>query len=715
MNSAVAKDFEDVSSTLFFELRTLDELVEHFLADRRPELLLLFPQAQPQTSAVARGVADGGGASPTARATAYLTGLVAQTLRLAPEELAEDANLFDLGLDSILVIQLNNALSRDFDELSSTLFFDCPTIREVAEHFTSSYPERLAEVLAGGTAEAAVQAVPVASSTPAAPSVHEFRPTPADDGFRRTPEPARTREPAHPDPVGSAPAPVPARTGDIAIVGIGGRYPGADSPEELWQNLARGESAIAPYPTDRWWCRWEDKERPRGGFLANVSSFDAEYFGVPAREAAAMDPQERLFIETVHSAVQDAGHTTGALAESGRVGVFVGVMNSTYNGRTAYSSIANRTSYLFDFQGPSIAVDTACSASLTAVHLAVESLHSGDSDCAIAGGVNLLLNPDHFEVLEEHGLLSSGDRCRPFSERADGFLAAEGVGAVVLRPLAAAAAAGDHIYGVIKGSAVNSGGRTSRYSMPSLTAQRDVVVRAMEKAGVTPDTISYVEAHGTATLLGDSMEVSALSRAFGTGRQGQYCAIGSLKSNLGHCESASGIAGLTKVLMQLRHGRLAPSVNAEDLNTGIVFKRSPFFVQRELAPWTPSDAEGRPLPRRAGISCFGAGGSNAHLIIEEYMEDDVGVACARAAGPRDLPGAALGAHPGGTAGRGRAAVPLPGGGGPCRAAGAAARPRPHPSDRPRRAARPGRARRTLHHGARRPAGGVPHHWCRGRG
>ncbi|MGW0552578.1 beta-ketoacyl synthase N-terminal-like domain-containing protein, partial [Streptomyces altiplanensis] len=436
MNSAVAKDFEDVSSTLFFELRTLDELVEHFLADRRPELLLLFPQAQPQTSAVARGVADGGGASPTARATAYLTGLVAQTLRLAPEELAEDANLFDLGLDSILVIQLNNALSRDFDELSSTLFFDCPTIREVAEHFTSSYPERLAEVLAGGTAEAAVQAVPVASSTPAAPSVHEFRPTPADDGFRRTPEPARTREPAHPDPVGSAPAPVPARTGDIAIVGIGGRYPGADSPEELWQNLARGESAIAPYPTDRWWCRWEDKERPRGGFLANVSSFDAEYFGVPAREAAAMDPQERLFIETVHSAVQDAGHTTGALAESGRVGVFVGVMNSTYNGRTAYSSIANRTSYLFDFQGPSIAVDTACSASLTAVHLAVESLHSGDSDCAIAGGVNLLLNPDHFEVLEEHGLLSSGDRCRPFSERADGFLAAEGVGAVVLRPLA---------------------------------------------------------------------------------------------------------------------------------------------------------------------------------------------------------------------------------------------------------------------------------------
>ncbi|MGW0791223.1 amino acid adenylation domain-containing protein [Streptomyces sp. NPDC002911] len=618
MNSAVARDFEDVSSTLFFELRTLDELVEHFLADRRPELLSLFPQAQqqPWTGAVAPDARDSGGASLTARATAYLTGLVAQTLRLAPEQLAEDADLFDLGLDSILVIQLNNMLSRDFDELSSTLFFDCPTIREAAEHFTASHPERLAEVLAGGATVAAGQAGPAAQATPAAPPVQEFRPAPADGGFRQTPAPARTREPA---PAHSAPA----RTGDIAVVGLGGRYPGADSPEELWQNLARGESATAPYPTDRWWCRWDGEERPQGGFLANVSSFDAEYFGIPAREAAAMDPQERLFIETVHGAVQDAGYTAGALAEGGRVGVFVGVMNSTYNGRTAYSSIANRTSYLFDFQGPSIAVDTACSASLTAVHLAVESLHSGDSHCAIAGGVNLLLDPDHFEVLEEHGLLSPGDRCRPFSERADGFLAAEGVGAVVLRPLADAVAAGDHIYGVIKGSAVNSGGRTSRYSMPSLTAQRDVVVRAMEKAGVTPDTISYVEAHGTATLLGDSMEVSALTRAFGTARQGQYCAIGSLKSNLGHCESASGIAGLTKVLMQLRHARLAPSINAEDLNTGIVFKRSPFFVQRELAPWTPSDAEGRPLPRRAGISCFGAGGSNAHVIIEEYMQDDV--------------------------------------------------------------------------------------------
>ncbi|MEV0689370.1 amino acid adenylation domain-containing protein [Streptomyces sp. NPDC050388] len=619
MNSAVAEDFEDVSSTLFFELRTLDELVEHFLADRRPELLRLFPQAQPQTSTAARDTTGGGGASLTARATAYLTGLVAQTLRLAPEELAEDADLSDLGLDSILVIQLHNALSRDFDELNSTLFFDCPTIRDVVDHFTASHPERLAEVLAGGPTEATAQAARTAQPTPDAPitpPAPEDRHAPADDGSRKSPEPASV--PAH-----SVSGRGPARTGDIAIVGLGGRYPGADSPEELWQNLARGESATAPYPTDRWWCRWEGEDRPWGGFLANVSSFDAEYFGIPAREAAAMDPQERLFIETVHSAVQDAGYTARALAEAGRVGVFVGVMNSTYNGRTAYSSIANRTSYLFDFQGPSIAIDTACSASLTAVHLAVESLHSGDSDCAVAGGVNLLLDSDHFEVLEEHGLLSSGDRCRPFSERADGFLAAEGVGAVVLRPLADAIAAGDHIYGVVRGSAVNSGGRTSRYSMPSLTAQRDVVVRAMEKAGVTPDTISYVEAHGTATLLGDSMEVSALSRAFGTGRQGQYCAIGSLKSNLGHCESASGIAGLTKVLMQLRHGRLAPSINAQDLNTGIVFKRSPFFVQRELAPWTPTDAEGRPLPRRAGISCFGAGGSNAHLIIEEYMEDDV--------------------------------------------------------------------------------------------
>ncbi|GHC53183.1 non-ribosomal peptide synthetase [Streptomyces flavofungini] len=616
MNSAVARDFEDVGSTLFFELRTLDELVDHFVERRAAELRRLFrldgPAPAPAVGAGARDhhVDD---AALAERALAYVSGLVAGTLKLAPEELDADADLFDLGLDSILVVQLNNALGKDFEDLSSTLFFDRRTVREVVDHFTQTQPERLAEVVGMG-----------ARSVPVAPV--------AQEAF------AHESAPRRPEQRSGDQHRAARSSGDIAIVGLAGRYPGADTPTELWENLARGESATAPYPADRQWCDWTGRERPWGGFLDDVAAFDADYFGVDACEAAAMDPQERLFIETAHGAVQDAGYTPAALAGRGRVGVFVGVMNATYNGRTAYSSIANRTSYLFDFQGPSVAVDTACSASLTAVHLAAQSLLSGDSDCAVAGGVNLLLGTDHFDVLEEHGLLSSGERCRPFSEHADGFLAAEGVGAVVLRPLADAVAAGDHIYGVIKGSAVNSGGRTSRYSMPSLDAQRDVVARALDRAGVTPDTLSYVEAHGTATPLGDSLEISALSRAFAGARPGQYCAVGSLKSNLGHSESASGIAGLTKVLMQLRHGALAPSINAEDLNTGIVFKQSPFFVQRELAPWTPADADGRPLPRRAGISCFGAGGSNAHLIIEEYMDDE--------------------ARPGGTAGGEACLVPL---------------------------------------------------------
>nr|WP_223184577.1 non-ribosomal peptide synthetase [Streptomyces sp. CBMA152] len=593
MNNAVARDFEDVPSTLFFELRTLDELTDHFLATRRPELLRLFGQESAQIVSAPNPPAP---ASLAERTIAYVTGLVADTLRMAPGDLAPDADLFDLGLDSILVIQLNNALGRDFDELSSTLFFDCPTVREVAGYFTGTHPERLAEVL---PAEESPRAM-VRNEAPV--------PKPVQDAA-----PVQVPAPVTPS------APVP-RLRDIAIVGLGGRYPRAADPAELWENVRQGLDCTAEYPQDRWWLRWDEdgKERPRGGFLADVASFDAEYFGIPDAEAAAMDPQERLFIETVHSALQDAGYTADALNRQGRVGVFAGVMNATYNGRTAHSSIANRTSFLFDFQGPSIALDTACSSSLTAIHLALESLYSGDNDCAVAGGVNLLLNADHFDVLAEHGLLSAGDRCRPFSEHADGFLAAEGVGAVVLRPLEDALANGDHVYAVIKGSAVNAGGRTSRYSMPSLTAQRDVVARALEKSGVEPATVSYVEAHGTATALGDSIEISALSRAFGTARAGQYCAVGSLKSNLGHAESASGVAGLTKVLMQLKHGQLAPSINAEELNGGIVFQRTPFAVQRELAPWAPVDAEGRPLPRRAGISCFGAGGSNAHLIIEEH-------------------------------------------------------------------------------------------------
>ncbi|WP_160167835.1 non-ribosomal peptide synthetase, partial [Nocardiopsis halotolerans] len=401
---------------------------------------------------------------------------------------------------------------------------------------------------------------------------------------------------------------------------MAGRYPGAENPRELWDNLCRGTDSTAPYPEDRWWCRWDEDTRPTGGFVRDAACFDAEYFGLTGDEAAAMDPQERLFVETVHSAVQDSGHTTAGLNEQGRVGVFVGVMNSTYNGRTAHSSIANRTSHLFDFQGSSVAVDTACSSSLTAVHMALESLYSGDNDCVVAGGVNLLLDQDHFRVLEEHGLLSRSGRCRPFSEHADGFLAAEAVGAVVLRPLEDALASGDHVHAVIRGSAVNAGGRSGRYGTPSLRAQRDVVARALEKAGTPPSTISYVETHGTATQLGDSIEISALAQAFGEEgpRTGGNCSVGSVKSNLGHCESASGVVGLTKVLMQFRYGRIAPSINAEELNSGIVFRRTPFSVRRELVRWEPVDDRGRPVPRRAGVSCFGAGGSNAHLVVEEY-------------------------------------------------------------------------------------------------
>ncbi|MFF5535951.1 amino acid adenylation domain-containing protein [Streptomyces cinerochromogenes] len=605
LNNALARDFEDVGSTLFFELRTLDELVDHFLTTRESELRRLFGSAPAAPSAPAvRSVAAGqpvpaarprpAGESRVDRTTRRVTELVAATLRLAPGELSPDANLFDLGLDSILVVQLNNALSQDFEGLSSTLFFDCPTVRDVVARLVAEHPEH-----------------------PEHPEYAELPELPEHaEHAAHTAHAEHAEQPERSERVAAAARP----SGDIAVVGLAGRYPQADGVLDLWENVREGRNCTAPYPADRWWVSWDEegRRRPYGGFLDDVASFDAEYFGIPADEAAAMDPQERLFIETVHSCLQDAGYTADALNRHGRVGVFAGVMNATYNGRTAYSSIVNRTSHLFDFQGASIAVDTACSSSLTAVHLAVESLRSGDTDCAVAGGVNLLLNADHFDVLAEHGLLSESDRCRPFSEHADGFLAAEGVGAVLLRPLQDALDNGDHVYAVIKGSAVNAGGRTSRYSMPSPQAQRDVVARALEKAGVAPATVSYVEAHGTATALGDSIEISALSRAFGSDRAGQYCAVGSLKSNLGHCESASGLAGLTKVLLQMRHGQLAPSINAEELNTGIVFHRSPFRVQRELAPWAPTDAEGRPLPRRAGISCFGAGGSNAHLIIEEH-------------------------------------------------------------------------------------------------
>ncbi|WP_433684725.1 SDR family NAD(P)-dependent oxidoreductase [Nocardia sp. CA-119907] len=429
--------------------------------------------------------------------------------------------------------------------------------------------------------------------------------------------------------------------GDIAIVGVSGRYPGASDLDEYWRVLIEGRDCITEISAERWdHSKYfhPDRHHPHtaytkwGGFLDGVDHFDPLFFGISPREAEVMDPQERLFLQTAWAALEDAGYTRAELARSGlrpaEAGVFVGVMWGTYHmygaeesrlGKgtlpgSTFWSIPNRVSHALDFQGPSMAVDTACSSSLTALHLACQSLRTGETRLAVVGGVNLSLHPYKFVALSQGQFASTDGRCRSFGDGGDGYVAGEGVGALVLRPLADAEAAGDTIHAVIKGSAVNHGGRVNGFTVPNPAVQAAVIRSALRVSGVDPGTVSYVEAHGTGTALGDPIEIAGLAQVFGDAERAEL-PIGSVKSNIGHLEAAAGVAALTKVLLQLEHGVIAPSLHSRPANPHIDFAKTPFRVVDQPRPWPAGGA-----PRRATISSFGAGGSNANIVIEEYVD-----------------------------------------------------------------------------------------------
>ncbi|MEU5165866.1 SDR family NAD(P)-dependent oxidoreductase [Streptomyces mutomycini] len=442
---------------------------------------------------------------------------------------------------------------------------------------------------------------------------------------------------SRPLPTVETPAePEAVRSGDIAVIGLSGRYPEADTLEEFWQNLRAGRDCVREVPAGRWdHGRYAEAGAGGwGGFLDDIDRFDPLFFHISLLEADYLDPQERLFLQCAHHTLEDAGYTPDRLSRGAKVGVFVGVMYQEYQllgaqaqerGRPdalwgSASTVANRVSYFYDFHGPSMAVDTMCSSSLTALHLACEAIRSGQCDTALAGGVNLTPHPNKHLVLGQRKFLSGDGRCRSFGEGGDGYVPGEGVGAVLLKPLERAIADGDQIHAVIKGTAVNHGGRTSGYSVPTPVAQGKVIAEALTAAGVDPRALSYLEAHGTGTSLGDPIEVSGLEKAFGlAGGAPERLAIGSVKSNIGHLESAAGIAALTKVLLQMRHGELVPSLHSATLNPHIDFERTPLSVQRTLEPWRRPVLEGRTLPRTAGVSSFGGGGSNAHVVVAEYQ------------------------------------------------------------------------------------------------
>ncbi len=559
--------------------------------------------------------------------TAYLKQILAGVIKMMMAEIDEDKPFEEYGIDSVMVMQMTSVLEKTFGQLSKTLFFEYQNISELAGYFQRAFPERLQ-----GIPEVSV-AAPV--TTNRIPTISISLPAPA-------------RLPAK--KAVSAPQPATGNSLDIAIVGLSGSYPQARDIATFWEVLKAGKDCITEIPPDRWdHSRYFDPEKQKpgktygkwGGFLTGMEEFDPLFFNITPREAEIMDPQERLFLECVYETLEDAGYLPdiGRKGKPGAgtasVGVFVGVMTEEYQlygaeetalGRPLAlagnsASIANRISYYFNLGGPSLALNTMCSSSLTAIHLACQSLRLGECEAAIAGGVNVTVHPNKYLALGYGRFLSSKGLCESFGAGGDGYVPGEGVGAILLKLLSKAITDKDHIYGVIKGTAVNHGGKTNGYTVPNPVAQAEVIRKAIELSGFDPETITYLEAHGTGTLLGDPIEINGLTRAFETGKR-QFCSIGSVKSNIGHAESAAGIAGVTKVLLQMKHRQLVPSLHAQELNPHIDFQNTPFVVQRSSVEWRRPSVmhHGRlqEAPRRAGVSSFGAGGSNAHVLIEEY-------------------------------------------------------------------------------------------------
>ncbi|MCC5616010.1 SDR family NAD(P)-dependent oxidoreductase [Nostoc sp. CHAB 5836] len=427
---------------------------------------------------------------------------------------------------------------------------------------------------------------------------------------------------------------------EIAIIGINGRFPGANNVDKFWENLRDGVESISHFTDEELLASGieptllnDPNYVKASSIVEGIELFDAAFFGYTPREAEITDPQHRIFLESAWEALESAGYDSESY--QGKIGVYAGVTNSNYLFTNLYSNqdlmesvdalnifignekdnLSTQTSYKLNLTGPSINVQNNCSTSLIAVHLACQSLLYGESDIALAGGVSIAKLPQKSGYQYQEGVLCSPDgHCRTFDANAKGTIFGDGLGIVVLKRLADAVADGDFIHAVIKGSAINNDGSLKvGYTAPSVNGQREVILEALALADVEPDSISYIEAHGTATPLGDPIEIKALTQAFrASTNKKSFCAIGSVKSNIGHLDTAAGVTGLIKTVLALKHKQIPPSLHFEKPNPEIDFANSPFYVNTKLSAWKTNN-----LPRRAGVSSFGVGGTNAHVILEE--------------------------------------------------------------------------------------------------
>jgi amino acid adenylation domain-containing protein len=505
----------------------------------------------------------------------------------APSQIDRQREFALFGLDSATTVRLAGDLEQASGRtLSPTLLYEYPTI------------DRLSVYLAGDAYLAGGTAAKISSGQRSSVSVSEQ---------------------------------------SVAIVGIGLRIPQANGVDDYWNLLREGRCVVTEAP-DRAWLdtdpmnsvvRQLGRQR-NGGYLDDIEWFDADHFSISNREALTMDPQQRLLLETAAEALHDAGLTIEQIRETNS-GVFLGISTGEYGlwqmdhadsgdihtaTGNASSIAANRLSYHFDLRGPSVALDTACSSSLVALHYACQSLRRGECDSALACGVNLIVSHRVTRLMAKGRFLSPDGLCRSFGEAANGYIRSEGVAIVVLKRLSEAMRDGNAVYAVIRGSAVNQDGRSNGLTAPSPASQRLVIGSAFHDAGIAPHDVDYIEAHGSGTQIGDPIEANVLAETIGAGRSAdQICRIGSVKTNLGHLEAASGLAGLTKVALMLQHRKLVPSLHCDSPNPLIPFGTNGLAVQQEFEPWPTHNH-----PATAGVSSFGFGGTNAHVILQAAPE-----------------------------------------------------------------------------------------------
>ena len=609
------------------------QVLTRALAGGKPRLLVMYGDAsQMRTSlrASERGEHQGsaeqtGAVEPSQvreRAESILTQIISDLLKIRAEDLDASSELNHYGFDSTMLIELAVRLNTRLGlDLTPAVFFERLNMARIADYLVVEHREAI------------VGSMDTRSLTNGSQTEPEKRfPPPSRDFIA----PASAFEP-------------------IAIVGMSGSFPMAHDLDAFWRNLKEGRDCITEIPKSRWdWEAWygdPDREENKtnikwGGFIDGVDEFDPLFFGISRGEAELMDPQQRLLMTHVWKVFEDAGYSAESLSGSS-TGLFIGTASSGYHtliekagvpiaGHTATGILPsvgpNRISHYLNLHGPSEPIETACSSSLVAVHHGVTAIQNGHCDMAVVGGVNTLVTPDLHISMNKAGALAVDGRCKTFSEQANGYVRSEGVGVLLLKRLSSAESEGNHIYGVIRGSAENHGGRAGSLTSPNPRAQADLLKAAYTRAGIDPRTVSYVETHGTGTKLGDPVEINGLKAAFSElceavrdsevglpDVHGQSCGIGSVKSNIGHTELAAGVAGVIKVLLQMKHRTLVKSLHAERINPYIRLHESPFYVVQENQPWVAlKDSHGREFPRRAGVSSFGIGGVNAHVIIEAY-------------------------------------------------------------------------------------------------